>query len=434
MLLIYISFSGVASVLLYPSPLPTLFKDIFFIIPTYLSFFLIKQVSVSQFRIPKSIIRVLMALIAIVFVQMFNPNVSNWMVAAIGAKVWLFYIPLMFVGYALLRSGRDWLRFLRIVVTVGWIPCTIGILEWSASLIFGYSAAMDRIYGQYAATATQNYANFDIGSAFLFRIPSTFAFVTQYFGYTLVMIVAAYALIRTEVSTWRRRFGSVSFGLFALAAFMSGARAAFLFVPILIVTMYLIDPIGGHRISRIIVLFVLSLSMFVYFTGIAITPMYTLVFGLTEQYGRDIALGGIGQALSEAPLGLGTGMNTGAARYAFTDPNSFLAIENYYAKAIYELGVVGFILVLALFLLIIAHGFKVKRSLVSKSYGGSTAALVAFFVIISLNSFKGWQIDLDPINVYFWLFVGFMFKLKYLDLQEYAWLPNPGLVNRKVLS
>jgi hypothetical protein len=34
---------------------------------------------------------------------------------------------------------------------------------------------------------------------------------------------------------------------------------------------------------------------------------------------------------------------------------------------------------------------------------------------MALNSFKGWQIDLDPINVYFWVFSGFLLKLGYLD-------------------
>ena len=34
---------------------------------------------------------------------------------------------------------------------------------------------------------------------------------------------------------------------------------------------------------------------------------------------------------------------------------------------------------------------------------------------MALNSFKGWQIDLDPINVYFWVFAGFLLKLGYLD-------------------
>jgi hypothetical protein len=36
---------------------------------------------------------------------------------------------------------------------------------------------------------------------------------------------------------------------------------------------------------------------------------------------------------------------------------------------------------------------------------------------MALNSFKGWQMDLDPINVYFWHFTGILFKLPYVELR-----------------
>ncbi len=43
------------------------------------------------------------------------------------------------------------------------------------------------------------------------------------------------------------------------------------------------------------------------------------------------------------------------------------------------------------------------------------APLLAFFIAVALISFKGWLIDLDPLNVYFWVFAGALARLPSLD-------------------
>jgi hypothetical protein len=44
-----------------------------------------------------------------------------------------------------------------------------------------------------------------------------------------------------------------------------------------------------------------------------------------------------------------------------------------------------------------------------------SAGLLAFLIVTMLNSFKGWMVDLDPVNVYMWLFVGTLLKVRVLD-------------------
>ena len=53
----------------------------------------------------------------------------------------------------------------------------------------------------------------------------------------------------------------------------------------------------------------------------------------------------------------------------------------------------------------------------------SSANCLAFFVTLALNSFKGWLMDLDPINVNFWVFAGLLEKLPELDRRP-AELPD----------
>ncbi len=415
MLLVYMPFAGVVTLSLYPSPLPTLFKDFFFVIPAYLVFLLTRKSGVSQGHVPGSIILAMLALAALVLLQSFNPGVANWMVAAIGAKVWLFYLPLIFLAFAMVKSRDDLIRLLRLMVAIAWIPCGVGIVQWLASITFGYQATMTAFYGAAAEGATQGFASFDVGGTF-FRIPSTFTFVTQYFGYTLSMIVPSYALMKMDPSRKWRRFAAASFWLVILASFMSGARAAFLFVPILLALIYLLEgKLMG--VIKIAIMLPLALLAALYIAGIDPVIMFNTMLELVLTYSDEIAKQGLLDAITTAPLGVGTGINTGAARFAFDNPGIIFGygVENYYAKAVYELGIIGLVIVIALFLFLIIHGYRIHRRIQDSGLRSCSAAILAFIVTMALNSFKGWQIDLDPINVYFWVFSGFLLKLGYLD-------------------
>jgi hypothetical protein len=41
-------------------------------------------------------------------------------------------------------------------------------------------------------------------------------------------------------------------------------------------------------------------------------------------------------------------------------------------------------------------------------------------MILTLHSGKGWQIELDPINVWFWMLAGILFRPPYMDFTELA--------------
>lgn len=210
-----------------------------------------------------------------------------------------------------------------------------------------------------------------------------------------------------------------------LASFLSGARAAYVFVPILLLLIYLIDrgPVGMMRAAVIIPL--LMLTAF-HIAGIDPVAMFQMMFRLTTHYSDVIVYRGLVDAVANAPWGLGTGMNTGPARFAFYNPRSFIAFENYYAKAVYELGIPGLLIVVGLFSTLTVLGYKVHRRLGDPGLRSCSAAILAFIITMALNSFKGWQIDLDPINVYFWLFAGILFKLEYLVPSRKAAVATDG--------
>jgi len=55
------------------------------------------------------------------------------------------------------------------------------------------------------------------------------------------------------------------------------------------------------------------------------------------------------------------------------------------------------------------------RDLPDRGSRGLVVAILAFMLMTLIANLKGVQIDFDPINIYFWLFAGVMFRLRYLE-------------------
>lgn len=412
-LLLYLPIAGVVTLTLLPwnGPAafnPVVFKDWLFVGPVYLGF--AGAVVLRRQRVPR-IGRVLTALlgafVVLVIVEMAHPGVPNALVAFIGAKVWLAYIPLCALGAALVTERRQLTLLWRYLAVLSVLPCLLGLGEYVASLFFGYEHVMAAIYRGSASNVTQEMTWFLIGGGQVFRIPSTFTFETQYFGFTLAMLVPAFIVARGDPSARWRRFGRLLIVFVMLAGLLSGARGAYIFCPLLLVLMYGLDRgiVGAlQALGWAGAALVAALAI----SRIAAQSMYTLISGLFQSYAVNTAYGGLADSLSSSWLGHGTGTNTGSARYALERPEQFLAIENYYAKAAFELGPLGLLLISALFITLVWVGLKALSTLRDPGLRAMAAALTGFLIVIVLASFKGWLLDLDPLNVYFWLFAGLL--------------------------
>lgn len=421
-LLAFIPFAGLPVLFLGHAEVTLILKDIVFVIPVYLVLFTFGLKQLGNADVPKWLGAMMLILASLVLIQSLNPAIPNIMVAVIGAKVWLFYMPLVLVGAAMIAQPDDLVRIHRLMVVLAIIPTTVGLIEWVGSAIIGYEATMVGIYGAKAAyAATQELTSFEYGAAGageFFRIPSTFSFPTQYFGYLISMIPASYVLSVIDPSPKWRRFGQLMIYYVALGAFFSGSRQAFAFVPFTIALLYLFDGrITGFAAGVV----VLPLALYAALNIAGIDPI--TLYGKTQQlagtYGEEFIFSSPIKALDEFPLGTGTGMNTGPARYAFPG-TPFIATldynpESYYTKAITELGALGLVCVFGMFLAVILTALRTRWLVKIPSLKSVASAYGTFAIVIMINSIKGWQMDLDPINVYFWLFAGFVFKLPHIE-------------------
>jgi hypothetical protein len=423
LLMVYVPFAGAVTLALHLWWLSLLFKDIFFVVPIYIAFIGELAVRSGVLRgFPRPIMLLLACLAALVILQTGNAGVTNPMMAFIGLKVWLFYMPLMFVAYAYVDSDKQFLKLCRLMVVLSFLPSAVSIIQIAMVRSLGYSAAMEASYGDLAAQTTQLFSSTRFGTRMFGRIPSIFTFATQFFGFCLSILVPSYIVWRTDTSHRWRRTGCLAFVAAAGGTFMSGSRAAFVFTPMIVALTFAIDRglkglLKGIGSGLLIAWMVLAGLL-----GIAVLDVYELVGDLFTNYAREVAYGGLVQALQSAPLGMGTGTNTGAARYALYDPSAFVGIENYFAKAVYELGFPGLIIVGGLFATIIAAGVNVRARARFAELRCWASAFLAFFIVMFFNSFKGWLVDLDPVNVYYWVFCGLLLKLPALQarvLEQY---------------
>jgi hypothetical protein len=419
-LLVYLPISGVVTLVFYgwsgPEIFqPAIFKDWLFVVPTYLGFLFAIALRRQRFPlISRPLAALLAAFAALVLVQMLNPGVSSLLGALIGAKVWLSYVPLYVLILAFVSERVELTRFFRLLAVLAILPSALGVGEYVASLIFGYERVMATIYGGAAADVTQSLSWFAVGGGEILRIPSTFTFELQYFGFTLAMLVPCFAIACGDPSRTWRRFGSAMLVFVAMAGFLSGARAAYIFVPLLLALMYWLNR-GFAGALRAVAFTAAGLGAALAISRIAVRPLFDSISGLFQDYAVSAAYGGLVESLTTSWFGHGTGTNTGSARYALERPEFFRAIENYYAKAAYELGVLGLLLLVAVFIALVVLGSRILRRLRDPGLHASAAALLAFLIVAMLYSFKTWLLDLDPVNVYFWLFAGVLTCLPALD-------------------
>lgn len=418
MLLLYIPFAGLVTLALRPSPIGTLLKDLLFVLPIYAVFFLLHNKELQRIQIPRLLTLLLVLFAALTMLQLFNPNIENFVVGMVGVKVWLLYLPMLYVSAAFFSSADVLLRVLRVSTVLTVISCSVGLIQFVVGQIIGYQEVMTLFYGSAAAGATQNFASFNLGAEF-FRIPSTFSFLAQYAGFCLVMIPVIYMLQTIEPDARWRMFARIAMGVLFAASVLSGSRGNWLFTPLVFLMILLIDAKMTRLAAGIIFGPVLMLST-LYAAGFDIFLLFDATTSLTQEYGQDLVIPDLIRALTNNPLGSGTGINTGAATNVMSELERTTTVmtEGYYAKAIIELGIPGLILLLMIIATVILFGLNLRNRLHDPKARTCAAAITAFLIVIALHSFKGWLVDLDPINVWYWVLVGILFALPGLRLDD----------------
>src|SRR5581483_10851610 len=262
------------------------------------------------------------------------------------------------------------------------------------------------------------------GSAVILRIPSTFTFVTEYYYYTVAAAAIAYAAWRHTLEPRHRgRLGISLIGLMLSASMLSGARSALLLTPAMLLGAVVLDFGSRDWIPRLrtaaaVVAFGLVLATVVLGANLVGLISDVAVHGLGQL--KLAFVDEIGNGLKVTVFGTGTGTDTNGARHVLATGQLFQAVggtwqENWWVKCWLELGIAGLLAGIAFMGGIAAHAIRTTRRLTDPSLRAVAAAITAYLLWVVVSNFKAQPIDLDPTNVFFYLFIGLLLKLPALE-------------------
>src|SRR5207253_3247902 len=137
----------------------------------------------------------------------------------------------------------------------------------------------------------------------------------------------------------RRVLGAGACAILLAACFTSGARAAFVMIPFLLILMVIFDRRPGQASTLLVAGVATLIGAAALFGADAATVVGTVVnVGASET--QNTFIPDIGSAITTATLGRGTGSSTLPARYALVgqvDPR--YVVETWYGKVVLELGI-----------------------------------------------------------------------------------------------
>jgi len=376
-------------------------------------------------------------------VQVFNPNSPSLVYGILGMKLYFYYLPLMFVGYALLRTELDLRRFFFVSVLAAIPVALIGIIQTIVGLDFLNPKGGEDIneLGHLVRMTPSGLA--------VPRPPSVFVSDGRFAQYILLTFIlglglAGYLLLRGKGG---RKLVFPALGLGAVAAVMSGGRECFSYV----VMSCLLLPAGflwgaprrsadtyrlfkAIRRSLIVVSLALTLAIALFPEEIrAHLSFYQETVLLdspdSESLYRawDYPVANFLAAFSDREWAIGHGIGTGSlggqyVSHLLGKPLLQTGVENGYGALVTESGLLGLVLWLIWTIIFIFAALKVVLQLRGKPTFPIALAILWFSFLLLFPITWGSMVRYQNfvLNAYFWLLAGILFRLPTLQPDESA--------------
>ncbi len=399
------------------SNLSTIFYDFVLIIPIYLSI-LNKNFNSKNLQIMNANFKfAFLFFVLIILVQLLNPfNSIPLLAKLVGLKVWLFYLFMVPVGFYYINSKFEVVTICKTLSKVAIIPCSIAILQFILSFIFGFKEVMNFFYTEEIARAvTQNFTKFEIASNIqLMRIPSTFSFPAQFSNYLLFSFVPVLTAIHFSKNK-ERLFHIIIFLLIIFSSIASGMRGMYIYIPIFFVFYSIINSkVNKLMFYGFILLFVL---LIIYNFNLSnLNYLFNDIQRLIVSYSPTILEGSF-KFLLDNFFGNGVGVATFQTHYITgrsveVGPNFN---ESHFFKVIAELGFIGLVAILILYFTIIKNLLICLKLEEDEGYKIFISSFIAFYLIMLTINFKSMHIDLFPSNFLIYLFLGIILKLSKVE-------------------
>lgn len=349
------------------------------------------------------------------FPAQFNPNSEHkfpLLMGIIGLKIWLSYIPLILVGFYLIRNRQDLLKLTRLQVILITICCLLGLVQYFALTTGFCKGSVGLPEPAFHSTSLQARCLF--GGSLLYypprnliRLPGTFVAPWQWGWFLISSIFFTFALMQIETKkSWYYLSWFASF-LVLTNAVISGQRIALLLVPIFFIILFFITQrkTKNFAIKSGVITFLLIISLSFPVVRQAIESFIKRWnYSPPPQFIVKIFNYSVNNFQGFFGSGLGT---TASAARKFGD---IKLIEVFHGQLIYEMGFLGLISFIVMVSILVFLGWKILNSIQDQSLKNLAICLCIFILFISYNVYY-YPLNVDPVNVYFWLLAGILFRL-----------------------
>jgi hypothetical protein len=376
--------------------------------------------------------------------QIFNSNSPSFWYGLLGLKLYFYYVPLVFLGYALLRSEMDLHRLLVLNVALAGIVALGGVMQ----AIIGPDFLNPEVLAPELAALGRAYRSAPIsGTAFL-RPNSVFVSEGRFSSFLLLMWLlglgaAGYLLPRTRGG---RKLVFAGIALVAAAIVLSGSRGALVYSvssALVLVAAFLWggpgrgleSGRGSIRAVRAVLLLVgVSLLCIVFIFPAAVGARWAFysetlapdspAFQVVAR-AWDYPVSEFLKAYSSPEWLIGNGIGTASLGVGYVSgllgqPASRLGVESGFGTLILELGILGPLLWLAWSVALLVSSWKVVRRLRGTRLFPIGFAIFWFALLILLPfTYGGLQAYQNYIlNAFLWLLVGILFRLPELLIRD----------------
>ena len=389
--------------------------------------------------------------------QMFNPASSTIVYGILGVKLFFWYIPLYFVGYALFNSEADLRRFFRVNAWIALIITGLGI----AQSIIGPSFLNPARPAEEIRELSTLYRVSPITGLISYRAPSVFVSAGRYTNYLLIAWVlmlafTGYLLLRHKRG---RNIAFISLAVIYAAILLSGSRGVFLWTAGAALIIAAAFIWGAPWRQREVLRVFRTVQRAALAIGLAIVALFFVfpdaLFARLAIYSETLTPGGASSELQNRtwdyplrnflgafnydrwPYGYGIGTSSLGVQYVakiFHGAPMGVGVESGFGALVVEMGVGGLILWFVMSIAILVSAWKVVKKLKGSAWFpiAFTIFLYAFVLLVPMT-FTSMQAYEDfVINAYFWTLLGILFRLPTLALSAQFASPSAPAGNPRL--
>jgi hypothetical protein len=403
----------------------------------------IRRKQVKAFRPPFLLFLSLFFWLAVL--QVFNPYSPSAFYGFLGLKVDFFYIPLMFLAYALLRDERDLHRFLLVFMLLATVISALGIIQGIVGPQFLNPPTLQHDIRELGSLEKVT----PLTNQIFFLPCSVFVSTGRFALYlTLAVIVGLGSAGYFVLSSLRGRivmYGGI--GTLAIATVLSGSRGGLLFSLISAVALFAAFLWGapwrlghGRRLVKV-------LRRSLIFAGFGLAA-FMLIFPAAASsrlgfYSETLLPNSSAYQLGERSwtypmaelgkafrgphwiVGNGTGTDTLGAQYVsefLKEPMPNVAVEEGFGQMIAEMGILAPLLWILWAAATVGACWRVVRPLKGTRFFPIAVAILWYvFLLLFAMSYLALDAYQNYVNnAFLWILVGVLFRLPELAMHTNA--------------